>query len=246
MKPAIEFTDVHKTYGRAGRSSPALDGVTFAVAPGEFAVLTGPSGAGKTTLIKLLMAIERPDRGEIRVVGRDVHRLTTASVPYLRRNLGVVFQDFRLLPEATATENVRLALQILGLRPREVRRRASAALERVGLDRSSHRKRVRALSGGEQQRVALARAIASDPPILLGDEPTGNLDPELSASIIEVLSELAREGTTLLIATHDPAMQRLAPHAKALRLTQGRLTQVDSPRSRLRGAAELIGVEAVA
>ncbi|MEE9386616.1 MAG: ATP-binding cassette domain-containing protein [Nannocystaceae bacterium] len=222
MQAAIEFDDVSKTYGRVGRVRPALDAVSFRVEPGSFVLLTGSSGAGKTTLIKLLLAMEQPEQGAIRVAGRDVHKLTRSSIPYLRRNLGVVFQDFRLLPNATPLDNVRLALQVLGLAPGEIKTRTTLALQRVGLS-TLRRKPVRQLSGGEQQRVALARAMASRPPILLADEPTGNLDPELSRLIIGELDALSRQGTTVLLATHDPLIRTLVHPDHILRLESGKL-----------------------
>ena len=220
--PIIEFVEVQKTYGRPGEVAPALEGVSLAVEEGEFALLMGPSGAGKSTLLKLLLAMERPEQGTICVAGRDVHRLTRGSVPFLRRNVGAVFQDFKLLPEASPMENVALTLQVLGLRPREVRRRAGAALEAVRLDPGT-RKPVRSMSGGEQQRVALARALAGEPPILLADEPTGNLDPDLTREILAQLVEIQSRGTTVLLATHDPLVRECVDATRFLYLEQGHL-----------------------
>ena len=218
----IEFDNVSKTYGRTGRTRPALSRVTFKVEEGEFALLMGPSGAGKSTLLKLILAMERPDRGKITVAGRNVHRLTKGSIPYLRRNLGAVFQDFKLLMEATPAENVALALQVLGMRPREVTRRAREALDQVGLDPMA-RKPVRQLSGGEQQRVALARALAGRPAVLLADEPTGNLDPSLTRDILERLDEIRAAGTTILLATHDPIVRDHVGATRLLYLHTGHL-----------------------
>ncbi|MCH9685958.1 MAG: ATP-binding cassette domain-containing protein, partial [Deltaproteobacteria bacterium] len=152
----IELTDVTLTYGRGRRSRAALRGVSVSVLEGAFAVLMGPSGAGKSSLLKLILAMERPDMGTIRVAGRDIHRLRKGSIPYLRRNVGAVFQDFKLLLDANPMENVALALQVLGMPRREVRERAASALQRVELD-PSIRRPARCLSGGEQQRVAIAR-----------------------------------------------------------------------------------------
>ncbi len=218
----IEFSGVTKTYGRPGKQSPALDRIDFRVVEGEFALLMGPSGAGKSTLLKLILAMERPDTGTIRVAGRNVHRLTKGSIPYLRRNLGAVFQDFKLLQEATPFENVALALAVLGLGPREVRSRTNDALARVRVD-PGLRKAVRRLSGGEQQRVALARALAGGPAVLLADEPTGNLDPDLTRDILDQLTEIQRSGTTILLATHDPVVRGHATATRFLHLQEGRL-----------------------
>ena len=222
MSAIIELCGVTKTYG--GACQPALSEVSLAIEEGEFALLMGPSGAGKSTLLELIMAMEQPDAGTIRVAGRDVHRLTRASIPYLRRNLGAVFQDFKLLPEATPLENVRLALQVLGLRRRDVVRRAREGLARVGIDPRC-RTPVRCMSGGEQQRVALARALAGRPPILLADEPTGNLDPTLTLDILRQLELIRAAGTTILLATHDPVVYRHAAAGRVLHLEMGRLTQ---------------------
>jgi cell division transport system ATP-binding protein len=218
----IELSRVTKTYGRASR--PALADVSLRINRGEFALLMGPSGAGKSSLLKLILAMEQPERGTIRVAGRDVHRLTRGSIPYLRRNLGAVFQDFKLLPEATPLENVRLTLQVLGLRRRDVVSRAHEALLRVGLDPGC-RNPVRCMSGGEQQRVALARALAGRPPILLADEPTGNLDPALTRDILRQLELIRAAGTTILLATHDPLVYRHAAASRVLHLENGRLIE---------------------
>jgi cell division transport system ATP-binding protein len=222
MTAIIELNRVTKTYGHAPQ--PALHDVSVRIEQGEFALLMGPSGAGKSTLLQLVMAMQQPDRGTIRVAGRDVHRLTRASIPYLRRNLGAVFQDFKLLPEATPLENVRLALQVLGLRRRDVVGRAREALSRVGIDPRS-RKPVRCMSGGEQQRVALARALAGRPPILLADEPTGNLDPALTRDILRSLELIRAAGTTILLATHDPVVYHHANASRVLHLEMGRLIE---------------------
>jgi cell division transport system ATP-binding protein len=222
MTAILELCGVTKTYGRAAR--PALADVSLTIHRGEFALLMGPSGAGKSSLLKLILAMELPERGTIRVAGRDVHRLTQSSIPYLRRNLGAVFQDFKLLPEATPLENVRLTLQVLGLRRRLIVTRAREALLRVGIDPTS-KTPVRCMSGGEQQRVALARALAGRPPILLADEPTGNLDPALTRDILRQLELIRAAGTTILLATHDPLVYRHAAASRVLHLEGGRLIE---------------------
>ena len=218
----IELTDVTLTYGRGRRSRAALRGVSVSVLEGAFAVLMGPSGAGKSSLLKLILAMERPDMGTIRVAGRDIHRLRKGSIPYLRRNVGAVFQDFKLLLDANPMENVALALQVLGMPRREVRERAASALQRVELD-PSIRRPARCLSGGEQQRVAIARALAGEPAILLADEPTGNLDPRLTREIIDLLAAVRDRGTTVLLATHDPLVLGHAALTQQIQLEHGRL-----------------------
>jgi cell division transport system ATP-binding protein len=221
--PILEFAGVTMSYGTGARGSvTALRDVSFVTAEGAFVVLTGASGAGKSTLLKLVLASERPDAGTIRVADRDIHRLRKSSIPYLRRNVGAVFQDFKLLPDATALENVKLALQVLGLPPAEVAARATKALREVELDPSMKRSS-RCLSGGEQQRVAIARALAGDPAILLADEPTGNLDPRLSREILDLLQTVRERGTTVLIATHDPLVLEHATPSQMLTLSAGRL-----------------------
>jgi len=220
----LELCSVTKSY--AGKKLPAVDNVTMAVEKGEFVLLSGPSGAGKSTLLRLILAVERLDRGTIRVAGRDIGRLSRASIPYLRRNVGVVFQDFKLLAEATPMENVGLALQVLGMPRSKVVERGRRALARVEID-PNDRKPVRCLSGGEQQRVALARAIAGQPAILLADEPTGNLDPRLTCDILDLLGDISRRGTTVLLATHDPIVMEHAPATRQLHIVEGRLEDCD-------------------
>jgi cell division transport system ATP-binding protein len=192
---------VTKRFGRHGEVL-ALDGVSLRVDEGQFVLLTGPSGAGKSTLLKLLFAAERPDDGRVLLLGRDVGKLRRSSIPYLRRNVGVVFQDFKLLPDRSALDNVALALEIRALPTKEVRMRAADALAAVGLawkvDVSPRR-----LSAGEQQRVAIARALVGEPAILLADEPTGNLDPRLAQDLLGLFADVHRRGTTVILATHD-------------------------------------------
>jgi cell division transport system ATP-binding protein len=200
---------------------PALEDITFRVEAGEFVVLTGPSGAGKTTLLRLLYAAESPDQGHIIVNGRNVTRLAHRRIPEFRRSLGIVFQDFKLLPTKTAFENVAFAQRVLAIPEREVRRRVREALTRVGI---SHRKDAlpQQLSGGEQQRVALARALVNEPALILADEPTGNLDDVLAQEIMALLYEVNADGTTVLIATHDRKLVASAP-GRVLTLEHGRL-----------------------
>ncbi len=212
---------------------PALRGVSLTVAAGDALLLTGPSGAGKSTLMRLLFAAEYADRGEISVAGRSLKRLRASSIPYVRRNIGVVFQDFKLLPDRTALENVAVAVEILELPRREVLMRSTMALEAVGLSTRAAT-RVGSLSGGEQQRVAVARALVGEPAILLCDEPTGNLDPERSRDLLSLFDEIHRRGTTILIATHDPQVVDFGAQAgwRRARLVDGELLDVDLPVAR--------------
>jgi cell division transport system ATP-binding protein len=195
----IRFENVSMTYKG---SVPALRDISVEIQRGEFVFLVGASGSGKTTFLRLLLREEFPDKGSIWVAGRDIGELTQSRVPYLRRNLGCVFQDFRLLPNKTVSENVAFALEVIG-RPRSVIKvQVNQVLELVGLgqkgDRMPHE-----LSGGEQQRVAIARAFVNHPLVLLADEPTGNLDPATSQGIMKLLDRISRTGTTIVMATHD-------------------------------------------
>ncbi len=197
--PLIELEGVSKVYP-GGRV--ALHDVSLSVEEGEFVFLVGPTGAGKSTLLRLLYREELPTRGRVRVAGWEVHRLKPRAVPLLRRQLGVVFQDFKLLNDRTVYENVAFALRVVGTPPEWVPGRVRGALELVGLvDRQDAFPRQ--LSGGEQQRVSIARALANRPRILLADEPTGNLDPETSWEIVKLLSRINLRGTTVLMTTHN-------------------------------------------
>jgi cell division transport system ATP-binding protein len=180
----------------------ALHDVSLEIARGEFVFVTGPSGAGKTTLLRLLLRQELPSSGQILVKGRNVAALPASKVPSLRRSIGVVFQDFKLIKRRTALENVAYVLNVAGIPKAEQKRRAYHALKGVGLQ---HRLNVfpDALSGGEQQRVAIARAVVNDPELLLADEPTGNLDPDLAVEIMRLFREINSRGTTVVVATHD-------------------------------------------
>jgi cell division transport system ATP-binding protein len=199
----IELYHVVKRY--EGADQAALDDVNLKIGKGELCLLTGPSGAGKTTLLRLLFCAETPTRGQVMIGGKNVARMRRRDIPHLRRNIGVVFQDFKLLPEHTVLENVGLALEVQGRSPEVVREKATALLQQVGLAHKLHQPCAK-LSGGEQQRVAIARALVTDPAILLADEPTGNLDPERSQDIMELLLKANARGTTVIIATHDPAI----------------------------------------
>ena len=223
----------------------ALDEVTFQIERGEFAFLTGPSGAGKTTLLRLVFRQEVPSSGQILVNNRNVASLPRRKIPYLRRTIGVVFQDFRLIPRKTVFENVSYLPRVLGLDRQRQKRLAYETLRRVGL---AHRMKAFPveLSGGEQQRVAIARALVNQPEILIADEPTGNLDPEMAREIFDHFLEINRRGTTVLIATHDAAvLERMGKRVLALRGGRlvadwpagGLLAEVTSPRGALHGVA---------
>jgi len=221
---AIRMFHVSKSY-LAG--SFALRDVSIELAKGEFVFLTGPSGAGKTSLLKLIFGAERPSEGQIVVLGRNIARLGDAAVPPLRRRIGVVFQDFKLLPRRTVEENVALALQVTGTPPRETRARVFAILKQLGLQHRRYHHPL-SLSGGEQQRVAIARALVNEPEILLADEPTGNLDPELTIEIMDLIASAALRGTTVVVATHELEIVRRYGK-RAVRLEGGRIAEDTQP-----------------
>ena len=195
----IQFTHVFKRYPGG---FDALRNINLHILPGEMAFITGHSGAGKSTLLKLITAIERPTRGEAVVNGKNLLRLPRRRIPYFRRDIGVVFQDHKLLFDRTVYDNVALPLIVTGADPHEIPRRVRAALEMVGL-LSKERMYPITLSGGEQQRVGIARAVVNKPPLLLADEPTGNLDSTLSDEILDLFLDFHHHGVTVLIATHD-------------------------------------------
>jgi cell division transport system ATP-binding protein len=196
----IRFDQVTKTY--AGTSRPALNGVDLEVLKGEFVFLVGASGSGKSSFLRLVLKEERPSKGKIHVLGHELNSLPSRKVPYFRRSLGVVFQDFRLLPQKTVFDNVAFSLQVIGKSKGFIQEAVPDVLKMVGLAGKQGRY-PHELSGGEQQRVAIARAIVNKPAILLADEPTGNLDPATSAGIMALLSTINANGTTVLMATHD-------------------------------------------
>jgi cell division transport system ATP-binding protein len=196
----IRFEDVTKVYARGAR--PALDRVNIEVERGEFVFLVGASGSGKSTFLRLVLREERPTAGRIFVAGKDLSTLSTWKVPHLRRQIGTVFQDFRLLPSKTVFENVAFALQVIGKPRHHILTTVPDTLELVGLA-GKEKRMPHELSGGEQQRVAIARAFVNRPAILLADEPTGNLDPSTSVGIMRLLDRINRTGTTVVMATHD-------------------------------------------
>ncbi len=221
----IQFDHVSKQYPGGFR---ALHDLSFTVAKGELVFLTGPSGAGKSTLLRLVPLLERPSRGQIVIAGINLSRLRGRRIPFLRRRVGMIFQDHRLLHDRTVFDNVALPLVISGVPHREVGRRVRAALDKVTL-LGKERAYPVTLSGGEQQRVGIARAVVTRPPILLADEPTGNLDPDLSEEIMQLFVQFNRVGVTTLIASHDLVLVRRLKH-RCLRLNDGRIV-ADDPGS---------------
>lgn len=203
-EPSITFREIDKTYSSAGRHIPALKGISLDIESGEFVAVVGASGSGKSTLLNLIAGIDRPTRGEIRVGPTAVFRLDENALSVWRgKNVGVVFQFFQLLPTLTCLENVLLPMDFEGSRPaRERRPRAEALLQRMGVADQA-RKLPGTLSGGQRQRVAIARAMANDPPLIVADEPTGNLDSKTSLEVIELFAQLAKEGKTVVMVTHE-------------------------------------------
>ena len=196
----IRFSNVSKAYH--GATQPALQGLNFHLPVGSMTYLVGHSGAGKSTLLKLIMGMEKANAGNIWFNGHDITRLSKYEIPFLRRQIGMVHQDYRLLTDRSVAENVALPLIIAGMNPKEAHTRALVALDRVGL-RSKANYMPPQISGGEQQRVAIARAIVNTPGILIADEPTGNLDPETSMEIMDILERINEQGTTIVMATHN-------------------------------------------
>ena len=216
--PLIQFSQVGKRYPDGHQ---ALDGVSFDVAAGEMVFLTGHSGAGKSTLLKLIAAIERPTVGSVVVAGQNLASMRQVAVPILRRNIGLIFQDHKLLFDRTVFDNVMLPLVIQGQPPKEAAKRVRAALDKVGLLNREKSMPI-ALSGGEQQRLCIARAVVHRPGIVLADEPTGNLDAEYAEEIMQLFKAFHQVGTTLLIATHDEGVLARYPNRR-LHLDGGRL-----------------------
>jgi cell division transport system ATP-binding protein len=225
-RSVIEFRGVSKRYpsGDIG-----LDEVTFSIERGAFVFLVGATGSGKSTVMRLLIKELEPTSGSIRVAGRDLGEIKRRRIPYYRRNLGVVFQDFKLLPTRTVYDNVAYALQVTGGTRREIREKVPDILRLTGLSTKLHNYPDQ-LSGGEQQRVSIARAFVNHPPLLLADEPTGNLDPETSVDIMRLLYRINRTGTTVLIASHDQAMVDKM-RRRVLELAHGRIVRDEATGS---------------
>ena len=219
----IKFQQVSKAY-RGGRQ--ALQKVDFHLKRGEMAFLGGHSGAGKSTLLKLICAIERPTDGRVWFNDHDITRIPAKDIPFLRRNIGIVFQDHRLLMDRSIFDNVALPMRIESISENEIKRRVSAALDKTGLLDKARCLPIQ-LSGGEQQRVGIARAVVNRPTLLLADEPTGNLDPELSNRVLRLFEEFNRAGVTIILATHDIGLVNTRPQYRHLELNQGFLSEVE-------------------
>jgi cell division transport system ATP-binding protein len=220
----IQIYNVSRAYQK---DSAALDDITLKIPKGEFVYITGSSGAGKSTLLKLLYGAEKPNRGQILIDGQNLTRMSPARISLLRRRMGVVFQDFKLLTTRTVFENVAFPLEIQGKKRYEISKKVYQSIKQVGLEHKLQRHPLE-LSGGEQQRVAIARALVVDPLVLLADEPTGNLDPEVTVEILELFRGANARGTTVLLATHDREMIRRFPR-RLIVLEGGRLVDDRTP-----------------
>ncbi len=219
-EPAIELEGVSKFYRH---SWPALTDVSFRVERGDFVFVLGATGAGKTTLLRLLYCAEFPDNGRISVLGYNLNRITRKEIPALRRRIGVIFQDFKLLSDRTVYENLEFVLQALGIDTRHIPQRIQETLVQLGI---AHRRDAypHELSGGEQQKVSIARALVKEPELLLADEPTGNIDPRGSADILNLLKDINYRGTTVLMCTHDAELA-LNSHRRCVTLDAGRIVR---------------------
>lgn len=222
----IRFVNASKRYSSG---FDALQNVNFHMAPGEMAFLTGHSGAGKSSLLKLIALLERSSRGQVIVNNQNLTKVSRRNIPYFRRNIGIIFQDHQLLFDRTVYDNVALPLIIAGFSHKDIGKRVRAALDKVGL-LNKEKKYPITLSGGEQQRVGIARAIVNKPPLILADEPTGNLDPELSAEIMGLFQDFSDVGVTVLVATHDIALISQLPY-RLLTLKDGKLINDSQPDS---------------
>lgn len=211
----IRFNNVSKRFG----DSYALKGISITIEKGEFVFITGPSGAGKTSILKMIYGSEMADEGEVTVSNWDVSKLSPRSVPYFRRSIGIVFQDFKLLPRKSIFENVALPMRVTGTSYREISSKVSQLLKLVGLPHKASYSPLE-LSGGEQQRVVIARALANEPAVLIADEPTGNLDYDLSLEIIQLLKDICARGTTVVMATHNREIVRQTGR-RVIRLEKG-------------------------
>ncbi len=229
----IQLFHVFKSYPG---DPPVLHDVNLQIGKSEFVFLTGPSGAGKSTLLKLIFAAEPATKGQVLVAGRNIARIRESSIPYLRRNIGVVFQDFKLLPHRSVADNVAFTLDVIGVPRGEARAKVNRMLKLVGLEHKADQLPMK-LSGGEQQRVVIARALVNDPTILLADEPTGNLDPQLTLEIMDLLCEVNVRGTTVVVATHDASL--IARYDKrTVRLERGTIVaDQDGQKAALRMAS---------
>ena len=216
----IQFCSVTKVYDNG---TTALNNINLKIEKGDFLFLVGPSGAGKSTLLSLLFREELPTKGQILIAGKNIVRIKRRELPYVRRNMGIVFQDFRLLPDRTVFENVAFTLEVLQYKRRDIMRLVPPVLEQVGI---AHRAKnfPKQLSGGEQQRTAIARAIINNPPIFVADEPTGNLDPKTSIEIMKLLENINYRGTTVLVATHDRDIVN-SMHKRVVALENGKLAR---------------------
>lgn len=220
----IRFVNASKRYSSG---FDALQNINFHMAPGEMAFLTGHSGAGKSSLLKLIALLERSSRGQVIVNNQNLTKVPRRRIPYFRRNIGIIFQDHQLLFDRTVFDNVALPLIIAGYSRHDIAKRVRAALDKVGL-LGKEKKYPITLSGGEQQRVGIARAVVNKPPLILADEPTGNLDPELSAEIMNLFQEFSDVGVTVLVATHDIALISQLPY-RTLTLKDGKLVHDSQP-----------------
>lgn len=218
QKPIIEFRGVSKTYQTG---THALEDVNIKIDPGEFVFVVGSSGAGKSTFMKLIMREEKANTGKITVNGFNLMTMKRKNVPMLRRTMGIVFQDFRLIPTMNVFQNVAFAMYVVGAGGRDIRREVSKALSKVGLGHKA-RSMPSQLSGGEQQRVGLARALVNSPDLIIADEPTGNVDPNMSYEIVSMLTEINKHGTTVLMVTHDHNLVRDFNH-RVIMLDGGRI-----------------------
>lgn len=216
----IEMLNVYKKYPNG---ITAINGLSVRIEPGEFVYVVGPSGAGKSTFIKMIYREEKATKGTIKVGDFDLMTIKEKKIPYLRRYVGVVFQDFKLLPKLTVYENIAYAMEVVEKNPKSIQKRVLEVLELVGL---KHKVRMfpNELSGGEQQRIAIARAIANTPHILIADEPTGNLDPDTSWEIMKILEEISNQGTTVIMATHNSQIVNVVKH-RVLAVENGRIVR---------------------